>query len=154
MGSDNFFAKAASIDPLAQALDLPGAHKYAQAQAQARAGATDTNGGAYTGINPTLAGANANYAPGGPGATPGFAPTQPGGGNSILGRLQGIANLSGNATPQPWATGNLKPFTQANPTMGTGNPYVQQSTTQNPYVLAAGQAGANAAPRNNQGGLY
>ena len=151
MGSDNLFSKFASIDPLAQALNLPGAHKYAQSQAQSAAGATDTNGGAYTGVDPTLAGANAGYAPGGPGATPGFVPTSPTAGNHLFGIAQGAANLSGNVTPQPWSSGQLKPFTQANPGAGTSNPYVQQSQTRNPYgqdpyALAAG----NAA--NNRGG--
>lgn len=145
MGSTNFFSKLASIDPLAQALNLPGAHKYAQAQAQDAAGQTDTNGGAYTGVNATLAGANAGYAPGGPGATPGFAPTRPTPGNALFGKLQGAANLSGNLTPQPWATGTLKPFTQANPTAGTQNTFVQPSQTVNPYVTAA----RNAASQQN-----
>jgi hypothetical protein len=158
MGSTNFFSKLASVDPLAQALNLPGAHKYAQSQAQDAAGQTDTNGGAYTGINASLAGANAGYAPGGPGSTVGFAPTQPTAENSILGHMQGAANLSGNLTPQPWATGSLKPFTQAAPTAGTGNSFVQPSQTQNPYMLAARGAAASAqtpqTPQNNQGGLW
>jgi hypothetical protein len=146
MGSNNLFSRFASIDPLAQALNLPGAHKYAQSQAQDAAGQTDTNGGAYTGINASLAGANAGYKPGGPGSTVGFAPTQPTGGNAIMSDLQRNANLAGNATPQPWATGSLKPFTQANPTMGTGNSFVQQSQTVNPYVMAA-----RGAAQQNQG---
>jgi len=151
MGSDNFFSKFASIDPLAQALNLPGAHKFAQSQAQSAAGQTDTNGGAYTGIDPTLAGANAGYKPGGPGATVGFAPTQPTPGafqQGIGGLLTKNANLSGNATPQPWATGTLKPFTPANTGAGTSNAFVQPNAPQqNPYALAAG----NAA-RQNAGG--
>lgn len=149
MGSDNFFSKVASIDPLAQALNLPGAHKYAQSQAQDAAGGTDTNGGAYTGLNATLAGANAGYAPGGPGATVGFAPTQPTSGNSLFGKLQGGANLLGNLTPQPWATGTLKPFTTANPGAGTSNSYVQNSQTVNPYVTAARNA---TAPQSQTSG--
>jgi hypothetical protein len=135
MGSDNFFSKIASIDPLAQALNLPGAHKYAQSQAQARAGQTDANGGAYTGVAPTLAGANAGYAPGGPGATVGFAPTQPSAGafgSGILGGLTKAANLSGNLTPQGTGT-SVKPAVG----FSTVNPYVQQNTTINPYVTAA-----------------
>jgi hypothetical protein len=147
MGSDNFFSKIASVDPLAQALNLPGAHKYAQSQAQDAAGQTDANGGAYTGIAPTLAGANAGYAPGGPGATPGFTPTQPAPGafqQGILGAMTKGANLSGNVTPQVWGTGQLKPFTQANPSAGTNNSFVQPNTTQNPYVLAAARANQNA----------
>lgn len=145
MGSTNFFSKLASIDPLAQALNLPGAHKYAQAQAQSNAGATDTNGGAYTGINATLAGANAGYAPGGPGSTPGFAPTQPAPGNHLFDVAQRAANVSGNVTPQPWATGTLKPFTQANPTAGTANTFVQGNQTVNPYVTAARNAQQNGS---------
>jgi hypothetical protein len=143
LGSTNFFSKLASIDPLAQALNLPGAHKYAQSQAQDAAGQTDTNGGAYTGIAPTLAGANAGYAPGGPGATVGFAPTQPTAGNSLFGHLQGVANLSGNLGSTPWS-GKVLPTPQS----GTQNLNVQQSATQNPYVTAA----RGAAQPTNQGG--
>jgi hypothetical protein len=135
MGSDNFFSKIASIDPLAQALDLPGAHKYAQSQAQDAAGQTDTNGGAYTGVNATLAGANAGYAPGGPGATPGFAPTQPTAGNALFGHLQGAANLVGNSMPYRAGSGIVP---TAPGSVSTANPYVQQNTTQNPYAMAAG----------------
>jgi hypothetical protein len=150
MGSDNFFSKIASIDPLAQALDLPGAHKYAQSQAQDAAGQTDTNGGAYTGVNATLAGANAGYAPGGPGSTPGFAPTQPTAGNALFGRLQGAANLVGNS--MPYRAGNGALPTGPNNPFSTANPYVQQSTVQNPFAIAAGNAASTA--QNNRGGLY
>jgi hypothetical protein len=145
-GSTNFFAKLASVDPLAQALNLPGAHKYAQSQAQDRAGQTDTNGGAYTGVNATLAGANAGYAPGGPGATPGFTPTTPTAGGGLFGKLQGAANLSGNLTPQPWANGSFNPTAQAHPLAGTQNSFVQPSQTVNPYVAAA----RGAASQQNQ----
>jgi hypothetical protein len=134
MGSTNFFAKLASVDPLAQALNLPGAHKYAQAQAQD----VQTNPGPFAGQTPTLAASKAGYTPGTPGAQVGWTPNQattPG--NAIFSKLQGAANLSGNATPQPWASGTLKPFTQANPSAGTGNSFVQQSGTVNPYVTAA-----------------
>lgn len=145
MGSDNFFSKVASIDPLAQALNLPGAHKYAQAVAQRNAGDTDVNGGAYTGIAPTLAAANAGYKPGGPGAPAGWAPMNTGSNpNGIFGLLTKNANLSGNATPQPWATGTLKPFTQANPSAGFNNTNVQPTQTMNPYVSAARGASQNA----------
>jgi len=130
VGSDNFFSKFASIDPLAQALNLPGAHKYAQSQAQDMAGKTDSNGGAYTGVDATLAGTNAGYAPGGPGATAGFMPTRPDAGafgSGILGGMTKAANLSGNLTPQ----GN---GTSVSPAAGfsTANPNVQQSTVRNP----------------------
>ena len=100
MGGDNFFAKVASMDPLAQALNLPGAHKYAQAVAQRNAGATDVNGGAYTGIAPTLAGANAGYAPGGPGAAPGWQQINLGSSPSGAGGFfTKFANLSANTNP-------------------------------------------------------
>jgi len=128
MGSDNFFSKLASVDPLAQALDLPGAHKYAQSQAQDAAGQTDTNGGAYTGIQASLAGANAGYAPGGPGATPGFMPTQPTGGaftRGILGDMTQAANLSGNISPTAQTVNN---GAGALPSFSTANPWVQRST--------------------------
>jgi|ERR1700761_2167460 hypothetical protein len=140
MGSDNFFSKVASIDPLAQALNLPGAHKYAQSQAQD----VQTNAGPYAGVTPTLADANAGYAPGSADAQQGWTPNQattPG--NSLFGFAQRAANVSGNVTPQPWATGTLKPFTQANPGAGTSNPYVQGSQTINPYVTAARGAAGN-----------
>lgn len=142
MGSTNFFSKLASVDPLAQALNLPGAHKYAQAEAQDEAGKAGASGGPYTGVTPTLAGANAGYAAGGPGATVGwsqYVPRQPSG---LFGDAQRAANVSGNLTPQPWATGTLKPFTQANPTAGTQNTFVQGSQTVNPYVTAARGAAA------------
>lgn len=147
MGSTNFFSKLASVDPLAQALNLPGAHKYAQAQAQD----VQTNPGPYAGVTPTLADANAGYAPGSADAQKGWTPNQattPG--NSLFGKLQGAANVSGNLTPQPWATGTLKPFAQANPTAGTGNSFVQGSQTVNPYVTAAQRASQSQQPQ----GLY
>jgi hypothetical protein len=142
MGNSNFFSKFASIDPLAQALNLPGAHKYAQQQAQDRAGQTDTNGGAYTGIDATLAGANAGYAPGGPGSTPGFTPTTPSGGGGLFGALQKGANLSGNLTPQGTGT-SVSPATPGN---GTNNSYVQSTNApQNPIATApAGYGNAYA----------
>ena len=138
MGSTNFFAKLASVDPLAQALNLPGAHKYAQAQAQD----VQTNAGPYAGQTPTLAAAKEGYTPGSTalGAQAGWTPNQASGSNGLFGKLQGAANLSGNLTPQPWASGNLKPLTQANPTAGTSNSFVQQSGTVNPYVTAAQRA--------------
>jgi hypothetical protein len=78
VGSNNFFSKLASYDPLAQAFNLPGSGKYAQQQQQNAAGASSA--GPYAGVAPTLAAANAGYAPGGPGSNPGYvgAPTQPG----------------------------------------------------------------------------
>lgn len=132
MGSSNFFAKFASIDPLAQMLNLPGAHKYAQAQAQSEAGKAGASGGPYTGVDPTLAGANAGYTPGGPGATTGwsqYAPRAPGG---LFGLMQKGSNLAGNLTPLTAPLG--KPLPLPNPS--TTNQYVQPNTTANPWVLA------------------
>jgi hypothetical protein len=136
MGNSNFFAKLASIDPLAQALNLPGAHKYAQAQAQTAAGQTDTNGGAYTGVNATLAGANAGYQPGGPGSTPGFIPTRPTPVGGLFGALQKGSNLIGNATPS-----GIIPTA---PKLTTANQYVQPNTTQNPNPWVSAARGATA----------
>ena len=72
MGSNNFFAKFASYDPLAHALHLPGANKYMQSQATRAAGTS--GGGPYQGVAPTLAASQAGYAPGGPGANPDWKP--------------------------------------------------------------------------------
>ena len=155
MGSSSFFTKLASVDPIAQALDLPGAHKQAQAQAQRNAGQTDTNGGAYTGIGATLAGANAGYAPGGPGAPAGWAPTQPNNNMGLFGLMQKGATLGGapsSALPGANALrgavgagyqtqGNSNPFS-------TQNNYVQQSATQNPTNAYA----RAAQPQNSWGG--
>ncbi len=151
MGNSNFFAKLASIDPLAQALHLPGAHKYAQAQAQRAAGQTDTNGGAYTGIDATLAGANAGYAPGGPGSTPGFVPTQPDRVGGLFGALQKGANLSGNLSAGVADNG----MPTAPTGFSTSNPYVQQTGVRNPnpqlnpWVTAA--RGATTQPNPQWG---
>jgi hypothetical protein len=102
MGSDNFFSKVASIDPLAQALHLPGSQKYAQAVAQRNAGATDVNGGAYTGIAPTLAAANAGYTPGGPGAPVGWQQANLG---STPGWMNSFRNINSGIIPSPIANG-------------------------------------------------
>jgi hypothetical protein len=120
MGSTNFFSKLASADPLAQALNLPGAHKYAQAQAQD----VQTNPGPYAGQTPTLAAANAGYAPGSTaqGATPGWTPNQATSpGNAFFGLLQKAANVSGNVTPHLNGPASM-PTT---PNFSSGNPYVQ-----------------------------
>jgi hypothetical protein len=137
VGSNNFFSKVASIDPLAQALNLPGAHKFAQSQAQD----VQTNAGPFAGKTPTLADANAGYAPGSAGATVGWTPNQatvPG--NSLFGAAQRAANLSGNLSAQP--TNGLPGSGRGgiglpNPTAGTQNTYVQPTQTMNPYVTAA-----------------
>jgi hypothetical protein len=136
VGSTNFFSKLASVDPLAQALNLPGAHKYAQAQAQD----VQTNAGPFAGKTPTLADANAGYAPGSAGAQVGWTPNQASApGNSLFGFAQKASNLSGNLTPQP-IVGNSGIPTGASPARPgnmTQNPYVQGSATRNPYVTAA-----------------
>lgn len=137
MGS-GFFGKIASMDPLAQALNLPGAHKYEQSQAQAEAGKAGASGGPYTGVQATLAGANAGYRPGGPGATQGWSQYQA---HDPSNFFQKAANVSGNLTPQVWGSGTLKPFTQANPTAGASNPWVQQNNTQNPNPNVWGSNG-------------
>jgi hypothetical protein len=125
MGSTNFFSKLASIDPLAQALNLPGAHKYAQNQA----GDVQSNAGPYAGTTPTLADANAGYAPGSKGAQPGWTPNQSTPGqNGLFSFLQKGANLSGNLSAQP------SNALQGN---GTGLPQPMRGT-QNPYVQASG----------------
>jgi hypothetical protein len=137
VGSSNFFSKVASMDPLAQALDLPGAHKYAQQQAQDEAGKAGASGGPYTGVAPTLAAANAGYAPGGPGATQGWAQYVA---HNPSNFFQRAANLSGNLTPQPVVNGSGVPTGArlATPTAGVSNSYVQPSQTRNPYADAAG----------------
>lgn len=142
MGS-NFFSKVASIDPLAQALNLPGAHKYAQAQAQD----VQTNAGPYAGITPALADAQGGYALSGPHAQVGWTPNQASApGNALFGNLQRFANLSGNVSAHP----NFNPpgmgaspgsmLALPNPGAGTRNTYVQGSQTVNPYVTAARNA--------------
>ncbi len=88
MGGNNFFSKIASIDPIAQALHLPGYNSYAKAQANAHLPGSN---GPYTGVTPTLAGANAGYAPGGPGANPWQQP-QPWHQGGLFGALQGLAS--------------------------------------------------------------
>jgi hypothetical protein len=124
MGSSNFFSKIASVDPLAQALDLPGAHKYAQAQAQNM----QSNAGPYAGTTPTLADANAGYAPGTKDAAQGWTPNQGLQGGGLFGLLQKNANLVGNSMPYRSGSGAV-------PT-GPGS-----VSTSNPYVQAAGNWG-------------
>jgi hypothetical protein len=112
MGSNNFFSKLASNDPLAQALDLPGAHKYAQYEASANQPAAT---GPYAGVAPSLAGANAGYVAGGPGSNPNF----------VQGPVTGVAPqhpavAAANAAGAPnYAAGiqaMLKPRQQTQPT--------------------------------------
>jgi hypothetical protein len=114
MGSTSFFSKLASYDPLAQALDLPGAHKY-QDSLGIRVGPDQ---GPYTGVQATLAGANSGYAANGPGANGnpaapavngaagwghpavGVAPAVGviGGGQQPMTPVGGVPNYRGNST--------------------------------------------------------
>lgn len=150
MGSSNFFAKFASIDPLAQALHLPGSDKYRQQQAQ---DANSTGAvGPYAGVTPTLAGANAGYAPGGPGANPNYVPFQaktPGG---LFGAAQRFSSAVGGTTPNPDDVAAGKVATPDTPgqlasTYRTGTPVNQPNTyVSSPYVAASQQA--NMQPYN------
>lgn len=76
MGSNNFFSKLASYDPLAQALHLPGANGYMKSQASSAAGQSSNNAGPYAGVTPTLSAAAAGYQPGGAGSNAGWQPFQ------------------------------------------------------------------------------
>lgn len=157
MGSDNFFAKIASIDPIAHVLHLPGANTAANAEAEA---ANNTGAvGPYAGDTATLAGANAGYAPGGPGSNSNYVPftaSQPGG---IFGSLQRYATDAGNVTPTltsgPKAPngvpgGGPNPYAVA----PAGNPMnqaaMQAGTQPNAYAAAVTQAAgrANTQPIN------
>lgn len=170
MGSSNFFAKFASIDPLAQALHLPGANKYAQQEAE---NANNTSGmavsGPYAGETPTLAGANAGYAPGGPGSNSNYVPfkvSQPGG---LFGGMQRISSAVGATTPSPDAALSGKVALPAGPggvanayqtgqgpnsantysTAAPGSPGAQAGM--NPYIAAAANANSNALKANTGG---
>lgn len=151
MGSSNFFSKFASIDPLAQVLHLPGAHKYAQQQARDEAGKAGASGGAYTGVDPTLAGANAGYVPGGPGATEGWSQYQPRGTGGLFGLLQKGSNLAGNSMPHidangiPTAPGNISTSNQYVQPTGIRNP--NPSIGPNPWVTAARGATTQQNPQ-------
>lgn len=150
MGSSNFFAKFASIDPLAQALHLPGADKYRQQQAN-NANSTGA-AGPYAGITPTLAAANAGYAPGGPGANPDWHPfvaQRPGG---LFGAAQRFSSAVGGTTPSPDAALSGKVALPNSPgqiasTYQTGTPTGQQ----NAYVAATQRAPGQQA---NMGNLW
>ncbi len=159
MGSDNFFSKVASVDPLAQALHLPGSNKYAQAVAQRNAGATDTNGGAYTGIAPTLAAANAGYVPGGPGAPAGW--TQQNSGSSpggLFGFGMRNAGTVGRAsldtlaaTGDPGFTG-LAAYGNTTPSYGGTTPVYGRTSGVSPAVNPYVQAARGAQQQGNQNG--
>lgn len=152
MGSTNFFSKLASVDPLAQALHLPGSTKYAQQEAN---DANSTGAvGPYAGVTPTLAGANGGYAPGGPGSNPDwkpFAAQRPGG---LFGFAQRAAAVAGDTTPNP-ADGNylsggtpsqLLATARTGQGAGAGASPYGPGPAISPYVTAA--AGAGAAPVN------
>jgi hypothetical protein len=161
MGSDNFFSKLASIDPIAQALHLPGSNKYAQSEAERANSAPDP--GPYNGIAPTLAGANAGYAPGGPGANPNYVPfsvQRPGG---IFGGLQRIASSAGATSPnlgegQVLPNSPTAPITTLRTGQQPGQPNLYQSPppiAPNPYVAAVANAGPKPVNTNtifNRGG--
>jgi hypothetical protein len=159
MGSSNFFAKFASIDPLAQALHLPGANKYAQQEAE---NANNTSGmavsGPYAGEAPTLAGANAGYAPGGPGSNSNYTPfkvQQPGG---LFGGMQRISSAVGDTTPNlgngqvtPASPSGIGQTLRTGQPAGTANPYITAApgspgaqAGMNPYISAAANANSNA----------
>ena len=138
MGSDNFFSKFASIDPIAQALDAPGAHKYAQAQAQD----VQTNAGPYAGQTPTLAASKEGYTPGSTaqGAVAGWTPNQASTSNGLFGILQKGANTFGNVAGAAPGVQLVPQKNTLQPNFSSGNPAVQQSGTVNPYVTAAQRA--------------
>jgi hypothetical protein len=140
MGGDNFFSKLASVDPLARALHLPGSDKYAQAVAQRNAGATDVNGGPFTGIAPTLAAANGGYTAGSPGAPANWQQINLGNDPSgLFGAATKLNNLAVNANPAGGGSlGKLPSTSLNNPTVP---PQSQNAAYgQNPYAQAAGRA--------------
>lgn len=139
MGSSSFFSKLASVDPLAQALHLPGATKAVQAQQKANAGTSAANGGPYTGVTPTLAAAAGGYQPGGPGANAGWRPWAPSAPGGIMGGAQRFSAGVGQTTPNP-AGGSWMPSApnQVISTM-TGGPSTAPGMG---YVQAARQAQA------------
>ncbi len=144
MGGNNFFSKIASIDPIAQALRLPGHDAYAKAQANAHLPGSN---GPYTGVTPTLAAANAGYTPGGPGANPWQQP-QPWHQGGLLGALQGGASQFGNIMD---VGGNTPLGPTSNPSFSAPN-FSNASPSRtgavgqvNPYSAAAQKAG---------GGIY
>lgn len=137
MGTGTFFSKIASVDPLAQALHLPGASKYAQLEQSKNAGGSAANGGPYTGVAPTLAAASEGYVPGGTGANKqwsNWAPTAPGG---LFGGAQRFSAAVGQTTPDP-STGR---YVGANPgqlvSTASGGPSTAQGMG---YVQAARNA--------------
>jgi hypothetical protein len=129
MSSTGFFGKLASVDPIAQALNLPGSHDYVNAQINAHMPST---AGPYSGQAPTLAGANAGYAPGGPGADPMWRQAQPWHQGGLLGSLQSAATIA-----NPYAAVSAGPGAGLRPT----NPGTGPVGQINPYAAAAQKAG-------------
>lgn len=160
MGSNNFFSKLASVDPLAQALHLPGSTKYAQQEAN---DANSTGAvGPYAGTTPTLAAANGGYAPGGPGSNPDWRPfvaQRPGG---AFGFLQRSAAVAGDTTPNP-ADGNYlsggtpsQLLTTARTGQGVGagaSPYGPGPAI-NPYVAAVAAPAVAPNTANSMNALF
>ena len=151
--NSNFFAKVADVDPVAQALHLPGSGA-AQKGRLDRANAANSTG-PYTGVAPTLAGANAGYVPGGPGANTDWKPFNLG--NVGGGFFSRAAATSGAVTP------GVNPTQFAGPTYGSSQPSSPQSTgpsytgfgggpAVNPYVAASQQTMKNPQPWSSTGG--
>jgi hypothetical protein len=153
MGSSTFFSKLASVDPLAQALHLPGADKWRQQEAE---NANNTNAvGPYAGVTPTLAGANAGYAPGGPGSNPNYVPFQAKAPGGLFGFAQRFASGVGDTTPSPDAALSGKVALPSSPgqigsTLKTGVPTGQQNDYGAPAYVAASQQ-ANMGQYNPAG---
>lgn len=146
-GNDSFFAKVASIDPLARTLHLPGSNKYAQGVAQRNAGATDVNGGAFTGIAPSLAAANGGYTAGATGAPANWRQINLGSNPSgLFGDATRINNQVANVAPGVNGFA-AHPLSFANPAVtnaqGNGNALPPSSA----YVTAA-----RGATQNTWGG--
>jgi len=137
MGSNTFFSKLASFDPLAQALHLPGAGKYMQSQTSAAAGKSADNAGPYAGVAPTLQASQAGYQPGGVGSNAGWKPFQmPTVGNG----WQHFAGSQGNISP-----GIVGPLVDKG-APGTNIGYSSNMPATSAYVTAA----RNAVPQAQQ----
>jgi hypothetical protein len=159
MGAGNFFSKFASVDPLAQALHLPGAGKYAQSEANTAN--EQSGGGPYAGVAPSLAGANAGYAPGGPGANASYHPFQAQAPGGLFGAAQRFSSAVGDTTPNPaggsWTAANpgqIASTAQTGQPAGRPNPYGPGPTipNTNPFVPGAPGAAQGVAPRMGGGG--
>ena len=164
MGS--FFQRVASVDPIAQALHLPGSGAYAKAQLDK---ANQTQGtGPYTGVAPTLAASQQGYVPGGTGANAGWKPFElpsQGGGflqqaasmsGSVTPGMTSLTNMSGPSTGN-WSNASLgKP--SATGVTGASGPFSTTPTSPqtswsnvNPYVTAAQNAGGASQSTGTMG---